>query len=78
MGKFLLGGDAKKIQKGFYKMGFWIGYIVISVTMFFVGLAVGQNEGKSSVGYAILFSLGWPIAAIYLFLSLFYGVGKYL
>ena len=59
-------------------IGGTIVYIVISIIMFFVGLAIGQKEGNSGLGSAILFGLMWPFAIIYLFLSLFYGAGKYL
>jgi hypothetical protein len=59
-------------------VGGTIVYVVISVIMFFVGIAIGKKDGNAGIGMGILFGLMWPFAIIYLFLSLFYGVGKYL
>lgn len=53
-------------------------YIVISVIMFFVGFVIGRNEGKSGVGDGLFLGLCWPLGIIFLFVSLFWGAGKYL
>ena len=59
-------------------------YIIISVVMFFIGVAATSNsnqmfgEEKNCILNGILFAVFWPLAIIFLFLSLFYGVGKYL
>jgi hypothetical protein len=50
---------------------FW--YVIISFIIF--GLTYA---GTHKFGEALLVGILWPLGLIYLFLSLFYGAGKYL
>jgi len=50
---------------------FW--YIVISLIIFCLVYASTHKLGE-----ALLVGICWPLGILYLFVSLFYGVGKYL
>lgn len=49
-------------------------WIVISILMFLLGIS-GED---GSFGKGLLFGLFWPLALVYLIISLFWGAGKWL
>ena len=77
MGKSLLAGADKKIQNKFSKKGNVtmevLIYIIVSIIVFCLVFA-----GTHKFGEALLVGIFWPLGILYLILSLFYGIGKFL